>query len=196
VVFAALIAIGWALGRLAVATVNATDLHLVRDVAAHRSAALTWLAHALSLLGSGFVLFPVAAVVTVGLVALRRLLGAVTVVLGTAGGVLLSNLDKLLVERPRPPVHHLEHVVTWSFPSGHATQTSAFCVAAVLAAGPVLRRRGVRAGAVAVAVAFVVAVAASRVYLAVHYPSDVVAGALIGTTWSAGAARVLLRRSG
>jgi undecaprenyl-diphosphatase len=96
-----------------------------------------------------------------------------------AGAYALQNLAKLLSDRPRPPVGHLEHVTSSSFPSGHATQISAV-VAALLLGRRLPGRRGALFAAGVIAVT---AVAASRVYLGVHYPTDVIAGALLGTTW-------------
>ena len=59
--------------------------------------------------------------------------------------MLISDLVKLLVSRPRPPVEHLQAVTGSSFPSGHATQASAFWFSLVLAlraagASPTLTR--------------------------------------------------------
>jgi undecaprenyl-diphosphatase len=115
---------------------------------------------------------------------------AVVVAVITLGATGMANLDKVLVGRPRPPVHHLEAVASASFPSGHATQASAFYLSALLI---LLAGRPPRALAIAAALAtaaLVAGVALSRVYLGVHYPSDVAGGLLLGATWS-----VLVRRA-
>ena len=71
----------------------------------------------------------------------------------------------------RPPVPALTSASGFSFPSGHAGGTAALCVSALFVLLPVVHRRW-RAGAVAAAVLLSVVVAASRVVLGVHYPSD------------------------
>lgn len=83
--------------------------------------------------------------------------------------------------RPIPATQSLLHrvPVTTSFPSGHAASAAAFATAAALES-PLL---GLAAGALAVAVA------ASRVYAGVHYPSDVVAGAAVGCAVALGTTR-------
>jgi undecaprenyl-diphosphatase len=117
------------------------------------------------------------------------------VALSLAGAMLLSDVVKLLVSRPRPPVEHLQTVTGSSFPSGHATQASAFwfsLVLALAAAGvaPLITR--VAAG---LALVLVLAVALSRVYLSVHYPGDVLAGILLGTSWAVFVARSMQETS-
>ena len=71
-----------------------------------------------------------------------------------------------------------------SFPSGHATQASAFWLSAIFsvyaARGPGVVTRVLAV----VGTAIVLAVAASRVYLGVHYPGDVVAGMILGSCWA------------
>jgi membrane-associated phospholipid phosphatase len=91
---------------------------------------------------------------------------------GVGGGYVLNTAIKLVVRRPRPQLSDLPpltHTVTQlSCPSAHATTSSV----AAWAYAPL-----VGAGIVPVAVAM----CASRVYLGVHYPSDIVAGAVLGT---------------
>ena len=119
----------------------------------------------------------------------RLLLGLVAfaafAVAFSLGGAMLNVVwVKLLMMRPRPPVEHLQAVRSSSFPSGYATQASAFWFSLVLAlhtAGAPATITGVAAG---LALLIVLVVAASRVYLGVHYPSDVGAGGLLGTGWA------------
>ena len=84
------------------------------------------------------------------------------------------------VARPRPfMVEPLTTAAGFSFPSGHTTGTTALCASLLVVLVPVLHRRG-RVLAAGVAVLAPSAVAASRVLLGVHYPSDVAASVMIG----------------
>lgn len=179
---------GWGAGALCTSLVAAPDLNAVRDLASIRTAPETLAAHVFSRIGSAWVVVPVALVVSASMHRRRRRAAALAVALGTLGAMTIADLDKLLVGRPRPPVHHLEPVVGSSFPSGHATQTAAL-VAALLV------QRLVRCGArslpiVTVGSLLVAFVAVSRVYLGVHYPSDVAAGVVLGVVWSVVAGRL------
>jgi len=192
--FLALVLVGWAVGELWLSIVGSGDLDAVRDVAEQRTATLTAIAKAVTWAGSGFLLVPLALICCLALTraGLRR--EALAVALSLGGAMLLADLIKLLVSRPRPPLEHLQAVTGSSFPSAHATQASAFWLSLVL----VLRatdgsRTAIRVAA-AVALVLVVAVAASRVYLRVHYPSDVLAGVALGTGWAVFVSRCLLDR--
>jgi undecaprenyl-diphosphatase len=192
--FAAFVLVGWAVGEIWLSIVGPVDLDAVRDLAAKRTTALTDLARVITWAGSAFVLVPLALICCLALVRVRLPREALVLALSLGGAMLLSYLIKLLVARPRPPVEHLQRVTGSSFPSGHATQASAFWFALVLAAPAVGASRVVTGLAAALALLLVLAVAASRVYLGVHYPADVVAGVLLGTGWAMFVSRCLRDR--
>jgi undecaprenyl-diphosphatase len=102
------------------------------------------------------------------------------------GGTALNSLLKLVFARPRPDlVTPLTQVLTLSFPSGHA----ALSAIGYLTLGALLAQaqasRAIRIYFIVVAVALTLLVGVSRVYLGVHYPTDVLAGWCIGLAWAA-----------
>jgi len=104
---------------------------------------------------------------------------------GVVGGAVLNQALKLLIQRPRPGAAALFGVMGFSFPSGHA-MASLICYG-LLAHLLALRspRRSLRIAAVVVATGVVVSVGFSRLYLGVHYFSDVVGGYAAGMVWLA-----------
>jgi len=177
-----------------VAVAGTFDERAVLELAADRSPGLTTLAHGASVLGRSAIIVPLV-LVSALVVATRRerVLRAWAPVVSVAGALVLYNVDKLLVARPRPVGHRLEMISSASFPSGHATQVTAFYVSLLLACWPLISRRVVRVTLAAVAMLLVAAIAASRVYLGVHYPSDVAAGAVLGGVWAATVWALLVR---
>jgi undecaprenyl-diphosphatase len=183
--FAALLLVGWGAGELWLSLIGSSELDLMREVVAARTSAWTALARIVTWAGSAFVLVPLALAIAVPLYRAGHRREALVVVICLGGAMLLSDLVKLLVSRPRPPVSHLQPVTGSSWPSGHATQAGAFWFSLVAILPALQRSARACRGAAAVAALVVLAVAASRVYLGVHYPSDVVAGALLGVGWTA-----------
>jgi undecaprenyl-diphosphatase len=129
----------------------------------------------------------------------RRLRTALFLFVAISGGQLLSSLLKLGFDRPRPDlVPHGAHVYTASFPSGHAMMTAVvyLTLAALLARSE--SRPRIKTYLLLLAACVTLAVGISRVYLGVHWPSDVLGGWMIGSAWAAGCwtLAVLLQRRG
>jgi undecaprenyl-diphosphatase len=190
---AVLVLAGWAAGEIWVSSIGGAESELMRDIAAGRSHGLVELARIVTWLGSLWLLIPFGLVCCFLFVRAGLVIEAVALAVGLAGAVVIADATKGLVSRPRPPVEHLQEVSSSSFPSSHALQASAFWLSLALALRAArIERRTLAAGFVA-ATWIVLVVAWSRVYLGVHYPSDVVAGVLLGGTWALYAARCLHR---
>lgn len=107
--------------------------------------------------------------------------------ISTAGGMLMNSVTKMLFDRPRPSVvPHLREVVTPSFPSGHAAMSAIVYLTIGVLLFEVVKGARARMYCLGVAMAAAGLVGFSRVYLGVHYPSDVLAGWATGIAWAAG----------
>lgn len=150
----------------------------------------SWLTHAvkdITSLGGTTVLTIMTVLVTVYLLLDRRRAIAIFVLASVLGGWALSTTLKLGVARPRPDiVPHLVEVHDPSFPSGHAMVSAVtYLTLAVLISGT-RRYRSTRIFTVAVGILLTLMIGASRVYLGVHYPTDVLGGWCAGATWALG----------
>lgn len=160
------------------------DVAAMQAVADHRTTLSTQIANIVSDAGSFAILGPL----TVALVLLRRWkrpADDLALIVVAAGSAALPSVVKLIVARPRPTIEHLAHLTSLSFPSEHTTQAAAIylAIASLLTQGrPALWRQL----ALALAVAIAIMVALSRVFLGVHYPTDVAAGLLLGWFWTIG----------
>jgi undecaprenyl-diphosphatase len=105
-------------------------------------------------------------------------------VLVVGGQFALSNAIKYLVARARPDINRLTGFAGTSFPSGHATAAAATLAAIALITTRNRSRRAKTAGA-AIAAGLAVAVALTRVFLGVHWFTDVLGGLLLGWGWFA-----------
>jgi undecaprenyl-diphosphatase len=110
---------------------------------------------------------------------------AVYVAIAVIGAGLLSAGLKQAFDRPRPDlVPHGQHVYTSSFPSGHSILSAAVYLTLGLVASRFVPRRRLKALLLTAAALVTAAVGASRVYLGVHWPSDVLAGWAVGAAWA------------
>ena len=100
------------------------------------------------------------------------------------GGGLLDGLLKLAIRRPRPPTLAGSLMHSWSFPSGHAMGSLVgYGMLAYLLVTLWVHRRGAQVAILAAAAVLIVAIGISRLYLGVHYFSDVVGGYAAGALW-------------
>lgn len=132
--------------------------------------------------------------VLVALLFLRLRREAVLLAGTIAGGWLVNSAIKALVGRPRPTiVPHLTEAGGQSFPSGHSFNAAVVYIAAGLALAALSPRNDVRRTVIGAAMALSLVIAWTRVWLGVHFPSDVVAGWLGGAAWAFSASALLYR---
>jgi undecaprenyl-diphosphatase len=119
---------------------------------------------------------------------------AMLLALTVAGAWIVDGIIKALVSRPRPEiVPHLTEAGGASFPSGHAFNSAVVYIAIALAFATLSARESVRLTIIGTAIVLSLAIAWTRVWLGVHFPSDVVAGWLGGAGWAFLAAALLQR---
>src|SRR6478752_3617117 len=150
----------------------------------HRTPAMTTLAIVVTEVGST-VSMTIIALVTIGYLLIKRRRGdAVLVAVVAAGAGLLVRVGKATVGRERPPVEfRLVTETNESFPSGHALASAAIIGVLLVVFVPMIHSTAWRATAISGGVLFVLAIGWSRVYLGVHWATDVLAGWLTGVAW-------------
>ena len=147
-----------------------------------------WLKEAasdLTALGGISVLGLFAVIAVLFLILQRKRLSALLLVVGLAGGVALSEGLKALFERERPPaIYQAVETINASFPSGHAMLSAVVFLTLGVLASRFAERRPVKNLAISAAELVRLLVGASRVYLGVHWTSDVLAGWSVGAAWA------------
>ncbi len=137
-------------------------------------------------LGTGIVVMTIVGIAALFLSLTRHKYSALLLLVATAGGLVLNSALKLFFDRPRPQVFEWgTHAATSSFPSGHAMSAAIVYSTVAYLAARLHKYAWARAITLFVAGIIIVLICASRMYLGVHYPSDVIAGATIGLAWAA-----------
>jgi undecaprenyl-diphosphatase len=147
-----------------------------------------WLEHVMrdiTSLGS-FTLVSVVTFVAIGYLLIDgKRVAALFVLVAIAGGVILSEGLKHLFARPRPElVAHMVEVQTASFPSGHAMLSAVTLLTLGALLARIQSRKRLKAYVIAIAILLTLLIGASRVYLGVHWPTDVLAGWCAGAAWA------------
>jgi membrane-associated phospholipid phosphatase len=137
----------------------------------------------------GIVAFTTVAVVTLWLLHRRR--AAIILMLGVGGAAVINAALKLMFHRARPDLWvQLVHEDSFSFPSGHAMISAALAFSVMY----ILWYTHWRWWAVSLGLLYTFVIGLSRLYLGVHYPTDVLAGWAVGFTWIV-VIRMVLRQS-
>jgi undecaprenyl-diphosphatase len=121
-----------------------------------------------------------------GYLLLKRAYGAMWLVLGASvGGLVVSSVLKRVIERPRPQiVPHLAYVYTSSFPSGHSMMSAAVYLTLGALLARFVHEKTIKVYFLAIAGLLTILVGVSRVYVGVHYPTDVLGGWVAGLVWA------------
>ena len=175
----------WFAGFVAAGGTDSIDACVRNFFYSFSSPALTWIVLGISYLGKLKFLVGLGAIV-VGMLAYLRKFRALTLFLVTmAGEILLEVSLKATYRRARPePFFDLPFPESFSFPSGHAL--GALCFYGIVAWIIIdnLESKAWQIITALVAGALILAIGLSRIYLGMHYPSDVVGGFLAGIIWT------------
>jgi undecaprenyl-diphosphatase len=161
------------------------DTAVLRWLGAHHTPTLTTIMTEVTPLGTGVVVLTVIGITTAFLWHTEHKHSARMLLAATAGNILLNNVLKLFFDRERPSVFEWgTHAASSSFPSGHAmSATVVYGTVAYLLAR--LQKHGwARAITLTLAVVMIALICLTRLYLGVHYPSDVLGGIIVGLAWS------------
>lgn len=187
----AAIAIGftWAFAKLAghvqSGKTQTFDDTVMRWIGDHQSRIVESIMLEITVLGTGTVVGMIVLIAGTFLWLNSRKHSAVLLVAATVGGLILDSLLKLGFARPRPRIFEWgTQAVSSSFPSGHAMSSVIVYGTVAYLAARLQRQPASRVVTFVLAALIIAAISVSRVYLGVHYPSDILAGLLIGLAWA------------
>lgn len=177
--------------------VAALDASVLHALAAARTASASYFFIDISELASPLTAAGLGLCIALGLLLRRNFSALAGFAVALGGSNAAWFLIKEFVQRPRPALSNAAYLETGSsFPSGHAANISALCLFVLMLAWPHIPRGLPRIAACALSVALVFLISFARLYLGVHYLSDVVAGLFLGSVFAVAgvyAARVTTR---
>ncbi|PEB51062.1 phosphoesterase [Bacillus pseudomycoides] len=138
----------------------------------------------MSYIGSKRIYFPLLIIMVMYFLIRKKLLSALFLMINYYGSRYFNNMLKLWYERPRPDVSQLVTATGYSFPSGHAMNATAFL--GFVAYVTITEHRIAlhkKLLIIFITCFLVFSISVSRVYLGVHYPSDILAGWAAGGSW-------------
>jgi len=162
------------------------DETVLRWMQAHQTPWLEALMIEVTMLGTWIVVLSIVSIAGLFLWLTRHRYSAVLLLVATAGGIGLNNILKVGFSRPRPHIFEWGTTASsWSFPSGHAMSATVVYVTVAYLAARLQKKYVARLATLVIAAVIVATICFSRLYLGVHYPSDVIAGVIIGLSWAA-----------
>jgi undecaprenyl-diphosphatase len=165
--------------------VSAIDSAILIAVAKTRTPWLTVGAVDVTALGSITLVILFSAFTLLVLLMLRDWMGALQLLAASAGAGILTLVTKDMIERIRPAeAQQLVVVSGFSYPSGHSVSSSALYLTIAIIAARYVHHSGASAALFLAVSAVVLLIGASRVYLGVHYATDVASGISLGAAWA------------
>jgi membrane-associated phospholipid phosphatase len=161
------------------------DVAVLEWIGRHHAPILTQAATELTYLGTGSVVLAIVAVAALFLWHTEHKHSARLLLAAVAGNILLNGVLKLFFSRPRPEVFDWQtHAVSSSFPSGHAMSATVCYGTVAYLVIRLQKHHWSRMLTGTGAVTLILLICVTRLYLGVHYPSDVIAGMLVGLAWA------------
>jgi len=164
---------------------QAFDVAVLQWLGAHHTTLLTAAAVELTYLGTGTVVLMIVGVAALFLWHTEHKHSARLLLAAVAGNIILNGALKLVFHRPRPSVFAWQTVaVSSSFPSGHAMSATVCYGTVAYLVVRLQKHHWSRLLTSVGAVVLILLICGTRLYLGVHYPSDVLAGILVGLAWA------------
>ncbi|MEO6525852.1 MAG: phosphatase PAP2 family protein [Gemmatimonadaceae bacterium] len=166
-------------------TTQQFDTAVLRWIGARQTPFLTTFMTEVTPLGTGAVVLMIVGVTAAFLWHTEHKHSARLLLASTAGSILLNNVLKLFFNRDRPDVFVWQtHAASSSFPSGHAMSATVVYGTVAYLLARLQKHRWSRAITLSAAVLMIALICFTRLYLGVHYPSDVLGGIVVGLAWS------------
>jgi undecaprenyl-diphosphatase len=165
--------------------VSGVDRAILLDFAKVRISWLTVIAVDLTALGSVTLVVLISAIALCVLLLLKDRTGALQLLAASVGAGILISATKNYFDRPRPMVvTQLIQVSGFSYPSGHSLMAASLYLTVAILVCRHLRRTQDQIAVLAMTVGVIALVGTSRIYLGVHFPSDVACGISLGMAWA------------
>jgi len=183
------IACTWAFSELAEhvrrGTTQPFDAAVMRWIGSHQNPVLQSAMLEITALGTGTVVAMIVFIAGLFLWLNQHKHSAILLIVATLGGMVLDNVLKIGFDRPRPQIFKWgTYAVSSSFPSGHAMSSVIVYGTVAYLAARLQRNLASRVATMVLAAFIIVLICCSRLYLGVHFPSDVLAGVVIGLAWA------------
>lgn len=159
--------------------VDSTIIHIIRSAT---SPLTTTLAIAVTSIGNPYSMLGLTIVATLSLLFIRQTNAALFLLVNMAVFSSLNHIIKEWVARPRPSAHHLVIANGFSFPSGHSSGALLFFGSLSIIATYLIKNRYWRYLLIGICLLLTLSIGISRIYVQVHYPTDVLAGFMLALT--------------
>jgi membrane-associated phospholipid phosphatase len=162
---------------------NSFDQKTFDLIGPHITERRTRIMELISFLGNHFFLVPVILLMIAYFLVQKKKWMAIRATTVLLSSLLLMSLLKRLIHRDRPPDPLVHGITNFSFPSGHAFMSVAFYGLLIWYASEYIQRAWLRRMVIVLLLGIIAAIGVSRIYLRVHYATDVIAGICCGFVW-------------